>query len=397
MGLGSTGNVDSSDAAAQGFPAAAGGGTGNNSIAATRQPPPQPLLRIHDLWHGFPGSDWVLRGIDLTLMQGELVGLLGPSGCGKTTLLRLIAGFEAPRRGQIRQGSRLISSPATLLPPERRGIGMVFQDDALFPHLTAWQNACFGIPAGLDRSRASWLLELLGLHGLEQRYPHELSGGQRQRLAMARALAPAPRLVLMDEPFSNLDVEVRLRLRSELPGVLARCGASGVMVTHDPEESLAICSRVAVLQGGLLQQCADPRHLVDRPSTAFVAAFVLQANLLPARAEGCQRVITPLGSFVSPEPFQNNSAEPLQVLVRPQQLRLVASPAGPAHVVAREFLGEQWLYRLDLNGLPLKLRQPLSKELTLNQRCRVAVDPAARCLLYPQQASLALEASADGA
>ena len=219
----------------------------------------QATVAVRDLWHRYDGptGPWTLRGIDLQLAAGELLGLLGPSGCGKTTLLRLIAGFERPSQGTIHLQQRPWRG-WPLAAAERRGIGMVFQDYALFPHLTAWQNACFGLRPGQDDSRAAWLLELLGLKGLELRYPHQLSGGQKQRLALARALAPAPKLVLLDEPFSNLDVEVRLRLRSELSSVLQVCGATGLIVTHDPGEALAICDRVAVMDG-VLHQCATPR------------------------------------------------------------------------------------------------------------------------------------------
>ena len=242
-------------------------------------------VEVRGLWHRYrsANSDWTLQGIDLTLEPGELVGLLGPSGCGKTTLLRLIAGFEVPSLGEVRMRGQPVATAQRWLPPERRGVGMVFQDYALFPHLTAWDNTCFGLRPGQDTSRAAWLLELLGLERLIKRYPHELSGGQRQRLALARALAPAPAVVLLDEPFSNLDVEVRLRLRSELPAVLSRCGTSGILVTHDPGEALAICDRVAVMQNGILHQCASPRTLVEAPATPFVGRFVLQGNLLAAK------------------------------------------------------------------------------------------------------------------
>ena len=204
------------------------------------------------------------------------------SGCGKTTLLRLIAGFEKPQRGSVLLQQRPVAGKGSWLPPERRGVGMVFQDYALFPHLNAWRNACFGLPGGQDKNgnRVSWLFDLLGLEGLEQRYPHQLSGGQRQRLALARALAPSPQVVLLDEPFSSLDVEVRLRLRSELSSVLQACEASGVIVTHDPGEALAICDRVAVMKDGLLHQCATPQEIVRQPSTPFVGSFVLQSCLL---------------------------------------------------------------------------------------------------------------------
>lgn len=182
------------------------------------------FLEVNQLWHSYRPGEWSLRDISFGLEAGQLLGLLGPSGCGKTTLLRLIAGFERPHKGSLLLDGRPLASPQRWLPPERRGVGMVFQDYALFPHLNAWDNACFGCRCQQDISRARGLLDQLGLSGLDRRYPHELSGGQRQRLALVRALAPGPRLLLLDEPFSNLDVEVRLRLRSELPAVLAQCG-----------------------------------------------------------------------------------------------------------------------------------------------------------------------------
>ncbi len=351
-------------------------------------------VQLSDLWHRYPGTapdGWTLRGIDLGLRQGELVGLLGPSGCGKTTLLRLIAGFERPARGRVSIDGREVASGQRWLPPERRGVGMVFQDYALFPHLDAWGNATFGLRRGQDTSRAAWLLELLGLAGLERRYPHELSGGQRQRLALARALAPGPSVVLLDEPFSNLDVEVRLRLRSELPAVLARCGASGLMVTHDPEEALAICDRVAVLRDGVLHQCAGPHELVERPATAFVGRFVLQANLLPAHCRDGD-VHTPCGSL-RPEPPPPDAA-PLpavghdcEVLVRPESLQLVPDPEGEAWVMGREFLGREWLYQVQLQRpgqeLRLRLRLGLASDLPRGTRCTVRLRSEAPALLYP--------------
>jgi iron(III) transport system ATP-binding protein len=311
--------------------------------------PPRLQVELSGLWHRYRGAashgEWTLRAIDFQLRQGELVGLLGPSGCGKTTLLRLIAGFERPERGVVRIGGQEVAGSHRWLPPERRGVGMVFQDYALFPHLDAWRNACFGLKRGQDTSRAAWLLELLGLKGLEKRYPHELSGGQRQRLALARALAPGCSLVLLDEPFSNLDVEVRLRLRAELPGVLARCGASGLIVTHDPEEALAICDRVAVLEAGHLHQCASPQEMVARPATGFVGRFVLQGNLLPAQWQA-SRLATPLGWL---EPLSTgplppvDPSQPLEVLVSPLGLELQADEGGAAWVLGREFLGREWL------------------------------------------------------
>ena len=347
-------------------------------------------VQLKSLWHRYPNAapeEWTLQGIDLTLGQGELVGLLGPSGCGKTTLLRLIAGFERPERGTVCIDGRTVAGPGRWLAPERRGVGMVFQDYALFPHLDAWRNACFGLRRGQDTSRAGWLLELLGLKGLEGRYPHELSGGQRQRLALARALAPGPSVVLLDEPFSNLDVEVRLRLRSELPAVLSRCGASGLIVTHDPEEALAICDRVAVLRDGVLHQCARPRQLVQQPATAFVGRFVLQGNLLPATAQGA-RIHTPLGDLASSEGALSPSEQPLEVLVSPEAIDLLPDGDGEAWVQGREFLGREWLYQVQLGTLKLRLRLPLEAEYGRGQRCQLSLRPGSTGILFPTREPL---------
>lgn len=363
-------------------------------------PPSPPTVELRDLWHRYGGSGrgvaWTLEAIEFQLGSGELVGLLGPSGCGKSTLLRLIAGFERPDRGGVRIDGREVAGPHHWVPPERRGVGMVFQDYALFPHLDAWDNTCFGLRPRQDRSRAAWLLELLGLRGLENRYPHELSGGQRQRLALARALAPGPSLVLLDEPFSNLDVEVRTRLRGELPAVLQRCGASGLIVTHDPEEALAICDRVAVLQGGHLHQCASPRELVDHPATAFVGRFALQGNLLAARREG-QRIVTALGAL---EPLAREDAdgasavpmaaegEELEVFVRPTGFELQAEASGGAQVVGREFLGREWLYQVEGADQRLRLRLPLDQEFARGQRVRLGLRPDVPALLFPDRLPL---------
>lgn len=373
-------------------------------------------LQLRDIWHRYSAENgngkasgntdggsggWTLRQIDLKLQRGELVGLLGPSGCGKTTLLRLVAGFERPARGSVWMGGRQVAGSHHWLPAERRGVGMVFQDYALFPHLDAWQNACFGLRRGQDLNRVRWLLELLGLQGLERRYPHQLSGGQRQRLALARALAPQPSVVLLDEPFSNLDVEVRLRLRSELPRILSSVGASGLIVTHDPEEALAICDRVAVLRDGVLHQIAPPRQLVQSPATAFVGRFVLQANLLPASLEAGQ-LLTALGTIPAdqwrwagdgnqgdgerraglPSACEPMAGQPLEVMLGQEDLQLESQPQGDWQLIGREFLGSAWLAVLECQGQRLRLKLPLDHPCELNISCRVKLRRQAVATLF---------------
>ena len=230
---------------------------------------------------------------------------------------------------------------------------------------------------------------------MEERYPHQLSGGQRQRLALVRALAPEPAVLLLDEPFSNLDVEVRLRLRRELPDLLKRCNTSGILVTHDPEEALAICDRVAVLEGGRLHQCDTPQALVERPASAFVSRFVLQANRLPATRQGAQ-LLTPFGMLqAAPQP--SGETAPLgedsptmqdaptmqEAMVMSDAIQLDADPCGDARVVGREFLGQGWLLQVESHGQELRVRVPLSSPLVIDQRCTASLVPGALAQVFP--------------
>ena len=260
-------------------------------------------LIIDDLHHKYDKrecSNWILNEINLKIENGELLGLLGPSGCGKTTLLRLIAGFEYPSKGRISLNDKEISSRKKILSPEKRNIGMVFQDYALFPHLTVLENVIFGLKNKKDRSRVDYLLNVVGLDSFVGRYPHELSGGQKQRLAIARALAPGTNFILLDEPFCSLDMHVKLKLRSELPNILKGCNASGLMVTHDPEEAMSICDKVAVMNDGKIHQIDTPINLLNNPKTIFVSSFILGNNIINLKKNG-NSYISCLGEINSSE------------------------------------------------------------------------------------------------
>ncbi len=340
-------------------------------------------LSINDLWHCYgarKSSNWSLKEINLDIREGELLGILGPSGCGKTTLLRLIAGFERPHKGRIYLNGKQVANSRNIEPPENRCVGMVFQDYALFPHLDAWTNVCFGLRRGQDKSRVNWLLEILGLVDLRNRFPHELSGGQRQRLALARALAPGTSLVLLDEPFSNLDVEVRLRLRSELPKVLKSCSASGILVTHDPQEALAICDRVAVLRDGELHQCTEPNNLVHKPATPFVGRFVLQRNVVPVEIFGTE-ILTPLGPIKGVENIRGSSAN--ELMIDEKSLQIKRDPNGKAKILGREFLGNHWRLRVKLSDFILRIQHPLDQPIQVGENCFVGFRPGESGILFP--------------
>lgn len=311
-----------------------------------------PVLSLQGISKAFEPGVPVLRDINLQVDSGTVVCLLGPSGCGKTTLLRLIAGFEAPTEGELYIIKRLVSRPGMIVAPEKRHIGMVFQDYALFPHMTVAQNIQFGLfrwPADWRRTRLAEMLSLVGLDGMEKRYPHELSGGQQQRVALARALAPNPQLLLLDEPFSNLDVNLRQQLRDDVQAILSQADITTVLVTHDQEEALSLADRLAVIDAGRIVQYATPDEVVYHPGTRFVAKFLGLGHFLAGHVQA-NCIATELGDIPLHADLQlPNGASQVDVLVRPERVHLCSGQKGaPVQVVRWSFRGTRKLYTFRL-------------------------------------------------
>ncbi len=289
----------------------------------------------------------------LSLEQGRIGCLLGPSGCGKTTVLRAIAGFERPARGAIRLGGELVSDTRFVLPPERRRVGMVFQDLALFPHLRVRENIAFGLEGesrGARRRRVEELLTLMGLPGIGEHYPHQLSGGQQQRVAIARALAPRPMLLMLDEPFSSLDPELREQLPKELRGIFREDGVTVLLVTHDQQEAFGMADEIGVVRAGGLEQWAAAYSLYHRPETRFVADFVGEGVMIPGRVVDQHEIETEIGSLKGTLPANCPPGSRVDILLRPDDV--VHDDASPmkARIVDRTFRGAQFLYTLALES-----------------------------------------------
>src|SRR5574341_1376547 len=326
--------------------------TGGHAVSA-----PVPVIELAGVTKRYhPEHAAAIDALSLTVARGHTLAVLGPSGCGKTTLLRLIAGFEAPTEGTVRLGGNCVAGAGFWVPPEQRGVGMVFQDYALFPHLPVAKNVAFGLHR-MDRrdraSRVAEVLDLVGLTGLEHRYPHQLSGGQQQRVALARALAPKPIVVLLDEPFSNLD--------------------------H--EEAFAMADRVAVLNRGRLEQLGTPEVVYHLPTTPFVAEFVGQADFLSGSVDGLQ-VRTGLGPFPNTSGFPNGMA--VSVMIRPDDVTLVPMPEGSAVVLSRQFRGSENVYTVRLaSGRSLHSSQPSDVVYTRGSRVEIKINATHTVLFDP--------------
>ena len=306
------------------------------------------LLELNQVSHHYQNKQ-VVKSLSLTLQKGVIGCLLGPSGCGKTTVLRGIGGFEPVSGGEIKLNGRCVSRPGFLVPAEQRQIGMVFQDYALFPHLSAARNIGFGLKhlsKSEQQHRVAEMLDMVGLSDVGQHYPHELSGGQQQRIALARALAPNPQLLLMDEPFSNLDVDLRERLCDEVRDILKRNNTTAVLVTHNQHEAFALADEVAILQAGELQQFAAPYDLYHRPSNRFVANFVGQGVFLPGIVRSPTQLDVEVGVLDGDFPYSTGTV--VDVLLRPDDITHDDLSTHTAEVAFKTFRGAEFLYTLRL-------------------------------------------------
>jgi len=347
----------------------------------TRSTVDDPILELSNVSKEF-SEETAVSAVSLSVERGELLTLLGPSGCGKTTTLRLLAGLETPTAGEITLNDDLVATPAEATDPEERDVGIVFQNFALFPHLTVRENIAFGLDDADEaavEARVDELLDLVDMPEHGAKTPDQLSGGQKQRVALARSLAPEPEVLLLDEPFSNLDVRLRVEMREEVRRILKEAGVTAVSVTHDQEEALSISDRVAVMNEGKIEQVGRPEAVFERPESKFVASFLGRASFLEGNLRD-ETVETGIGRFdaVTLEGYDTvYDGAPVDVLVRPDDLR--ATPASPeladGVIVSRQYVGPSFVYRVELESGDVvhclhnhveefDLDEPVSLELT---------------------------------
>jgi iron(III) transport system ATP-binding protein len=338
------------------------------------------VLELSELYKKYNRKEgYAVKGVSLKVERGELLALVGESGSGKTTLLRMIAGFEIPEKGQIHLNHLCVVGPRSFVNPEKRKIGMVFQDYALFPHLTVYQNIIFGL-RHLDKDqkkeRAEQVLQLVGLQQFGARYPHQLSGGQQQRTALARALAPQPDLILLDEPFSNLDGLLKEQVRKDMRDILKKTGSTAIFVTHDTKDALATADRIAILKNGEIEQTGSSKELYEKPVNAYVASFFGQINLFEAKPSkgGFQ---TALGHISLPEPPESQEQE-VFLSIRPEHINYCAPGKGQycGHVQELTYMGEYLQVSLLMeNSLSLVLKVKPDHALRLNDLIYFGIQP----------------------
>jgi len=344
--VGTTRSVESDDAATD-RRATAASDDASDAVA-------DPVLSLSGVTKSF-GPETAVDDVSLDVRSGELLTFLGPSGCGKTTTLRTIAGLEEPTEGQISLAGDYVAGDGSFVPPERRDVGIVFQNFALFPHLSVRENIAFGLTdAAESEARVDELLGLVEMTDHGEKTPDQLSGGQKQRVALARSLAPEPEVLLLDEPFSNLDVRLRVEMREEVRRILKKAGVTAVSVTHDQEEAMSISDRVAVMNDGNIEQVGSPETVFERPESKFVASFLGRASFLEGELRD-EQVETGIGRFdaVTLEGYDTvYDGAPVDVLVRPDDLR--ATPANPeladGIIVSRQYVGPSFVYRVELES-----------------------------------------------
>ncbi len=355
--------------------------TGAAPVRAGPPPGSVPALAISGVAKRY-GRVVAVQDLSLWAGDGQLLTVVGPSGCGKSTTLRLVAGLERPDAGEIHVAGEPVAGARAWRPPEHRRVGLVFQDHALFPHLTVAGNVAFGLDrwaAQRRQARVGDVLDLVRLSGLAGRYPHELSGGEQQRVALARALAPEPAVVLLDEPFSNLDRNLRNQIRDDTVTALRGTGTTGVLVTHDQAEALAFGDRLLIMRDGRIEQAGTPDAVFHRPVNRFVAEFMGEADFLPGRRDG-DLFVTELGA-VAARTDQGATALPAEVMVRPHEVTLHVPGPGDAgaRVVAAEFQGAFVLYTVELaSGRRLRSLQPHTSTHRVDSEVRVELTPGHR-------------------